>query len=262
MEERLRRTAKLVRSEPKPLDRVFMHDLVLDVEIGVYTHEKGVTQRVRFSVDVDVLPAAVAVDDDIDRAFDYDTIIKGIKQIVARGHHQSGRDPGRGGGGALPRASPRGLGQGDHREARQGAGRGRRRDRARQGERLTCRARSLRAPRRSGARRGPSAADRRQARRQRRPLGRACGLARCHRRARAFPSSSCREAARWPTRCAPASRGSASAMRPRTAWRCSPWISSPGPWPACGRASPWAPPKPSCAMRSRAAASRSGRLMP
>ena len=27
-----------------------------------------------------------AIDDDIGRAFDYDTIIKGIKQIVARGH--------------------------------------------------------------------------------------------------------------------------------------------------------------------------------
>ena len=80
MEERLRRTAaKLARSEAKTLDRVFMHDLVLDVEIGVYTHEKGVTQRVRFSVDVDVLPASVALDDDIGRAFDYDTIIKGIK---------------------------------------------------------------------------------------------------------------------------------------------------------------------------------------
>jgi dihydroneopterin aldolase len=87
MEERLWQTAaKLARSEAKILDRVFMHDLVLDVEIGVYTHEKGVTQRVRFSVDVDVLPPAVAVDDDIGRAFDYDTIIKGIKQIVARGH--------------------------------------------------------------------------------------------------------------------------------------------------------------------------------
>jgi dihydroneopterin aldolase len=87
MEERVRRTAaKLARSEAKPLDRVFMHDLVLDVEIGVYTHEKGVTQRVRFSVDVDVLPPTVAVDDDIGRAFDYDTIIKGIKQIIARGH--------------------------------------------------------------------------------------------------------------------------------------------------------------------------------
>ena len=63
-----------------------MHDLVLDVEIGVYTHEKGVTQRVRFSVDVDMLPAATALDDDIGRAFDYDTIIKGIKEIIARGH--------------------------------------------------------------------------------------------------------------------------------------------------------------------------------
>ena len=67
-------------------DRVFIHDLVLDVEIGVYTHEKGVTQRVRFSVDVDVLPATVALDDNIVRAFDYDTIIKGIKDIIARGH--------------------------------------------------------------------------------------------------------------------------------------------------------------------------------
>jgi dihydroneopterin aldolase len=87
MEERLRRTAaKPARSEAKTLDRVFMHDLVLDVEIGVYTNEKGVTQRVRFSVDVDVLPASVALDDDIGRAFDYDTIIKGIKAIIARGH--------------------------------------------------------------------------------------------------------------------------------------------------------------------------------
>jgi dihydroneopterin aldolase len=67
------------------LDRVFIHDLVLDVEIGVYTHEKGVTQRVRFSVDVDVLPATVALDDNIDRAFDYDTIIQGIKDIIAEG---------------------------------------------------------------------------------------------------------------------------------------------------------------------------------
>jgi dihydroneopterin aldolase len=80
------------RPTPKPLpdqagafDRVFMHDLVLDVEIGVYTHEKGVTQRVRFSVDVDVLPAPKSLDDDIAQAFDYDMIVKGIKTIVARG---------------------------------------------------------------------------------------------------------------------------------------------------------------------------------
>lgn len=86
---------KDAKPEPKPKsptrvarvrDRVFVHDLVLDVEIGVYTHEKGVTQRVRFSVDVDVIPATVALDDNIARAFDYDMIIKGIKDIITRGH--------------------------------------------------------------------------------------------------------------------------------------------------------------------------------
>ena len=87
MEERMMRTArKLAPSEGKTLDRVFMHDLVFDVEIGVYTNEKDVTQRVRFSVDVDVIPATIALEDDIGRAFDYDTIIKGIKAIIARGH--------------------------------------------------------------------------------------------------------------------------------------------------------------------------------
>ena len=51
--------------EAKALDRVFVHDLVLDAELGVYTHEKGVTQRVRFSVDVDLIPAAQTLGDDI-----------------------------------------------------------------------------------------------------------------------------------------------------------------------------------------------------
>src|SRR5262249_46593752 len=68
------------------LDRVFVHDLVLDVEIGVYTNEKGVTQRVRFSVDVELNPVTTALNDNIARAFDYDTIIQGIKDIIARGH--------------------------------------------------------------------------------------------------------------------------------------------------------------------------------
>jgi dihydroneopterin aldolase len=72
--------------EAQSFDRVFVHDFVLDVEIGVYTHEKGVTQRVRFSVDVDLIPPSQALNDDIARAFDYDTIIKGIKAIIVRGH--------------------------------------------------------------------------------------------------------------------------------------------------------------------------------
>ncbi len=70
----------------EPLDRVFVHDYVLDVEIGVYTNEKGVTQRVRLNVDVDLLPAKASLNDDIAQAFDYDVIIKGIKTIIGRGH--------------------------------------------------------------------------------------------------------------------------------------------------------------------------------
>jgi dihydroneopterin aldolase len=86
-EQRLRQPApKSAARGAKVVDRVFMHDLVLDVEIGVYTHEKGVTQRVRFSVDVDLIPAVHALNDDIRQAFDYDTIVKGIKTIIARGH--------------------------------------------------------------------------------------------------------------------------------------------------------------------------------
>ena len=86
-EPRLRRPAPKPASAATQIhDRVFVHDLVLDVEIGVYTHEKGVSQRVRFSVDVDLMPEAQALDDDIGRAFDYDTITKGIKAIIARGH--------------------------------------------------------------------------------------------------------------------------------------------------------------------------------
>jgi dihydroneopterin aldolase len=89
-EQRVRRVPKSAPGETEAcarvFDRVFMHDLVLDVEIGVYTHEKGVTQRVRFSVDVELIPATAALNDDIGRAFDYDAIVNGIKDIVARGH--------------------------------------------------------------------------------------------------------------------------------------------------------------------------------
>jgi dihydroneopterin aldolase len=86
-EPKLRQVAaRAAPDEARVPDRVFIHDLVLDIEIGVHHYEKGTTQRVRFSVDVDLTPAARSLDDDIGRTFDYDTIISGIKAIVARGH--------------------------------------------------------------------------------------------------------------------------------------------------------------------------------
>ncbi len=87
VEPKLRQVApSAAPEEARVLDRVFMHDLVLDIEIGVHHYEKGATQRVRFSVDVDLTPVTRALEDDIGRTFDYDTIIAGIKGVVARGH--------------------------------------------------------------------------------------------------------------------------------------------------------------------------------
>ncbi len=85
MEQRLGRVSS-TRDTGEPLDRIFVHDYVLDVEIGVHHNEKGVTQRVRFSVDIDVTPAEEVLDDDIDKTLDYDHITNGIKSIIAGGH--------------------------------------------------------------------------------------------------------------------------------------------------------------------------------
>lgn len=70
----------------EPLDRIFVHDYVLEVEIGVHHNEKGVTQRVRFSVDIDISPSSENLDDDINQTLDYDYVINGIKDIISRGH--------------------------------------------------------------------------------------------------------------------------------------------------------------------------------
>jgi dihydroneopterin aldolase len=89
MEERMTSAGRVSSSgsaTDAAFDRVFVHDLVLDAEIGVYSHEKGVTQRARFSVDIEVKPADEAIEDQIDRVLDYDAIIAIIKTILAEGH--------------------------------------------------------------------------------------------------------------------------------------------------------------------------------
>jgi len=85
MEQRLGRVS-YPHGTGETRDRIFVHDYVLEVEIGVHHNEKGVTQRVRFSIDIDVTPNPRALNDDIERTLDYDYVINGIKAIIARGH--------------------------------------------------------------------------------------------------------------------------------------------------------------------------------
>lgn len=79
------------QSDSSVTDRVFVRDLVLPVAIGVYAHEHGKTQRVRFDVTVKV--ARPAADDgrvqptrDLRDIYSYDIISDGIRMLVAAGH--------------------------------------------------------------------------------------------------------------------------------------------------------------------------------
>jgi dihydroneopterin aldolase len=68
------------------LDKVIVRDLVLDCHIGIFGMEQGVTQRVRFSVELEVFPRVAPLDENIDNVISYDFIIGGIKALVDAGH--------------------------------------------------------------------------------------------------------------------------------------------------------------------------------
>ncbi|MDH2325512.1 dihydroneopterin aldolase [Cereibacter sp. SYSU M97828] len=66
-------------------DRIFLHDHVVEVEIGAFQLERGVLQRIRFNVDVDIAPPAGPLDDDVDRILSYDRIHEAIGAELAAG---------------------------------------------------------------------------------------------------------------------------------------------------------------------------------
>ncbi|MFO7920631.1 dihydroneopterin aldolase [Rhodobacteraceae bacterium W635] len=63
---------------PDPLDRISLSDHEREVEIGAFQQERGLLQRVRFNVVVEVRSAADAHADDVDRILSYDTIVEAI----------------------------------------------------------------------------------------------------------------------------------------------------------------------------------------
>jgi (5-formylfuran-3-yl)methyl phosphate synthase len=73
------------RRKEDETDRVFVHDLVLPVHIGVYARERLAAQDVCFNVDVEIARAGRSAQDMRD-VMSYDIIIDGIRLIVASGH--------------------------------------------------------------------------------------------------------------------------------------------------------------------------------
>ncbi len=66
-----------------PLDRISVRDYVREVEIGAFRSERGVAQRVRFNVVLEVSHHTAARDDDVDKVISYDTITEAIEDELA-----------------------------------------------------------------------------------------------------------------------------------------------------------------------------------
>ena len=60
------------------LDRISVRDHTVDVEIGAFQAERGVTQRICFNVVVEVRPIRGPIGDDVDRILSYDKITEAI----------------------------------------------------------------------------------------------------------------------------------------------------------------------------------------
>ncbi|UWQ14996.1 dihydroneopterin aldolase [Aliiroseovarius sp. M344] len=74
----LERRAAAGSDAQSPPDRISVRDHVVDVEIGAFQAERDTTQRLSFSVVVEVAPSDGAQTDDVDDILSYDTITEAI----------------------------------------------------------------------------------------------------------------------------------------------------------------------------------------
>ena len=66
-------------------DKVCVRDLVLPARIGIWSEEKGIAQRVRFTVELSVAQGRHRPGD-LSSVVSYDFIICGIEEAIADGH--------------------------------------------------------------------------------------------------------------------------------------------------------------------------------
>ena len=64
-------------------DRIFLRGYTREIEIGVYSEEVGVTQRVRFDIVLEVTRNTAHIDDQVGRVINYDDLIEAIETLIA-----------------------------------------------------------------------------------------------------------------------------------------------------------------------------------
>lgn len=66
-----------------PLDRISLREHIVEVEIGAFQAERGITQRLSFNVVAEVAPLPPDLDDDVDRILSYDRVTEAIAHELA-----------------------------------------------------------------------------------------------------------------------------------------------------------------------------------
>lgn len=61
-----------------PFDRISVRDYVVSVEIGAFAQERGLLQKVRFNIVVEVAPVSQPLDDDVDLILSYDRLTEAV----------------------------------------------------------------------------------------------------------------------------------------------------------------------------------------
>lgn len=67
-------------------DTIFVRDLIVDCNVGVYAEEQGVTQKVRFTVEARLAKSVFSIDDEMIEVPSYADIIDSIVSLARGGH--------------------------------------------------------------------------------------------------------------------------------------------------------------------------------
>lgn len=66
-----------------PADRISLRDHVVEVEIGAFQSERGITQRVRFDIVVELAAKGAGAADDVDRILSYEVLVEAVAAELA-----------------------------------------------------------------------------------------------------------------------------------------------------------------------------------
>lgn len=68
------------------LRKIFVRDLCLPMEIGVYESEFGRTQKIRINIELDAVDRDMSAHDELENVVCYQDVIDDVKSVVAQGH--------------------------------------------------------------------------------------------------------------------------------------------------------------------------------